>query len=379
MRLALHPRQVEPVVAVGQQHLGIARVHLGEELERPLGAVPRRVRAQGRLEVVAQRADLGALEESHVLRDRGSVPARPLLGRVDRLLPRQGAILLLLEGERSAGAGKFARHQRHLVRPRVREELHVRQVPVVVGDADAGGRGLRRHLLLHPLRERGGRLLRGVGSRDELRMARRLALQLRERVGLIVQAARAVDPEVVTVAGEVGPRLREELRDRREPPCQLRRFLRAQGKRVLPEIDTAPGKRPLARGLVALVRIDRDVKRGIALPGAEHPVVEGEPVHLRAHEVPVDLLGHRPARRVEFPEPRLPRGQLAPLRIHRGGAVVRHAVDEPRPLECAPLGEEGDELRMVPRFRHAGEREGAEEHGQSDPHEILLAQQRLFF
>ena len=107
--------------------------------------------------------------------------------------------------------------------------------------------------------------------------------------------------------------------------------------------------------LVALVRIDRDVKRGIARPGTEHPVVEIEPVHLRAHEVPVDPLGHRPGRRVDLPEPRLPRGQLAPLRVHRGGAVVRHAVDEPRPLECAPLGEEGDELRMLPRLRHAGE------------------------
>ena len=50
----------------------------------------------------------------------------------------QSAIALLLERQSRTRTRQLAAHQRHFVLPRVRHELHVREIPIVVGNADTG-------------------------------------------------------------------------------------------------------------------------------------------------------------------------------------------------------------------------------------------------
>ena len=80
-------------------------------------------------------------------------------------------------------------------------------------------------------------------------------------------------------------------------------------------------------------------------------MIEVEPVHLGAQEVVVHLSCHGPCCRVD-------RRKLLPvfregvvLRRHRRLPVVGHAVDDPRLLERAPIGEEGDQVVVARALR----------------------------
>src|SRR5438093_3804423 len=70
VRLVQHARIVEPVIAVRPHHLGVAVVHLGEELAGP-GPELADSRAQRRLHVIANRHDAVRAQEGHVLCNRG--------------------------------------------------------------------------------------------------------------------------------------------------------------------------------------------------------------------------------------------------------------------------------------------------------------------
>ena len=136
MRLALHPGQVDPVIAVRAHHHRIAIVDLGEELALLAGNESADAGAQRRLHPVAHGEDLLLAKEGHVLGDGGIEAALVLLRAGHRRERRQAAVLFLLERQAGAGAGQLALHQGDLLGPGVRNELHMREIPVVVGDAD---------------------------------------------------------------------------------------------------------------------------------------------------------------------------------------------------------------------------------------------------
>src|SRR5439155_25334824 len=128
---------------------------------------------------------------------------------------------------------------------------------------------------------------------------------------------------------------------------EIRRLLLRRWKAIRPELHRPVRLWTLARRLVALLVEDGDVERRISGPGTQDPVVEIQPVHLRARDLDIDLARDGPAAHVEGGEPALKGGQLAVLGGHRRRAVVRNASDEPGALEGAPFAEESKEIRVV--------------------------------
>ena len=125
--------------------------------------------------------------------------------------------------------------------------------------------------------------------------------ELVERRDLAAHRACAGDPEVVRVAGEISPRLREEGRDDRELAGELRLGLARERERVRPELDDVVMDRAFMRRRVALLGPDAEIEGGVARPGLEHAGVEIEAVHLRADERLVDALLDRPVARCRSP------------------------------------------------------------------------------
>ena len=277
-------------------------------------------------------------------------------------------VLQLLHREQGLGARELALHDRDQLRPRVRDELDVLQVPVVVLDADARRRGLRSLLRLEPRGQGVGRLhrlldvgLEGGGRAHELRAEQ-------PQIGaLLLQPLRSVEPEVVPVAREVDLRLREQARNRADLGADLRRGLRRQRVLVRPELEGAGRVRPFARRLVALLPEHRDVEGGDVRPRLQDAVVEVEPGELRAHDLVVDLLRDGPRARIDRGQTLLPGLELLLLRGHRGGAVVRHSVHELRLLERAPVSKEGDEV-LVSAGRRRGMRASSDQHPREQTH-----------
>jgi len=72
---------------------------------------------------------------------------------------------------------------------------------------------------------------------------------------------------------------------------------RRERERVGPEVDDAVRRRAFVRRGVARLRPDRGVVGRVAGPRLEHPHVEVETVHLRAHDLEVHPLFDRPAAR----------------------------------------------------------------------------------
>ena len=161
----------------------------------------------------------------------------------------------------------------------------------------------------------------------------------------MADALRAERPEVRALSHEVRLRLREKLRNRPDPRGQPGggAFGRER-KRVRPQVDPAGRERTLARRLVALVGVERDVEGGVARPRLQDAVVEVEAVHFRAHDVVIDLSADGPAARIDRGQATLPVDELPVLRGHGGRAVVRHAVDELRLLEGSPSGKQRDQV-----------------------------------
>ena len=125
-------------------------------------------------------------------------------GVLDHRQLRQAAVARLLELERGVGARELALQQRHFLLPGHRHEVDVLQAPGVVLLADAGRAVLRRRLRVQPGDEPHGRFARR-GDRLLERAAAALGLlrERIERVDLLAHRARAGDPEVARVAGQV--------------------------------------------------------------------------------------------------------------------------------------------------------------------------------
>ncbi len=307
------------------------------------------MRSQGGVHVAADSEHLALLEERHVLGD-GRAGAQPELLRAgDRILRRQAAILVLLEGEGRPSAGQLALNEGHLVGPGVGQQLNVRQVPVVVLDPHARGAGLRRRLLLQPADEAIRRIQAALNSRGERRMCVHstplrtspgFGGQVGEDRPLFFHAADAVNPEIAGVASEVAARLLQECGHRREPCSELAGFLRGERELPSPQLDGAERIRALAGRLIALVRHDADVEGRISRPWLQDAMVEIQPVHLCAQDMEIDLLCDGPRARIESGETSPIAGKLGLLRGHRGGRVVGNSVDQLGFLEGAPFGKE---------------------------------------
>ncbi len=72
----------------------------------------------------------------------------------------------------------------------------------------------------------------------------------------------------------------------------------------------------------------RDVERRIPRPGPSYAVVEVEPVHLGADQMPVDLLLDAPVGRVHLAKPVLPALELVMLPRHGVSGVVWNTVSK---------------------------------------------------
>ena len=376
MRVVRHPREIEPVIAVRAHHFGVTIIDLGEELARARGERAD-LRAERRLHLGANGHEVVPLEERHVLRDGGVEPARVLGSTRQRNLRRERPVAMLFQRERRPRPVELALHDRDFLGPRVRHELHVLQIPVVVRHADAGRADLRRGERVQPHRERVRRGLGALNVRLEVaRRGRHSRGELGELGSLLADALGAIDPEVFARADEVAPRLREQPRDRTDAGVDTRRAPRVQRERVAPELHGAERLRSLARRLVAPVAEHGDVERRIVRPRLEHAMVKVEPAHLGAHQLVIDLLGDRPSIRVDRREPSLVVDELLGLRRHRARRVVRHPVDHLRLLEGAPLGEQCGEILVPGAARHVRRgsvsRRGAasddEQRGQGEGH-----------
>ena len=90
-------------------------------------------------------------------------------------------------------------------------------------------------------------------------------------------------------------------------------------------------------------------------------MVEVEAVHLRTHDVPVDLMSNRPPARIDGRETPLIGRQLALLRGHCRGGVIGNAVRQVRLLKGAPVGEQRNQILVAAaarRLRRGGTRAG---------------------
>ena len=95
---------------------------------------------------------------------------------------------------------------------------------------------------------------------------------------------------------------------------------------ILPEPDRAVDGRPFLGGRVAFLGLDRSVVGGIAGERLEHREVVLHAVHLGPHEVVIDPLRDRPARRVDRREPLLEALQLREAPGVGGRRVVGYAA-----------------------------------------------------
>ena len=143
------------------------------------------------------------------------------LGARDRFRLRQLAVAPLLHREEGVRAGELSLHDRDLLAPRVRDELDVFQVPVVILDADAGRPGLRPRLASTPGREVVGRPSRLLDIRREpCRGAAQLYREILQIGALLPDALRPEGPQVSSVAVQVCPCLREKTPG--PPGCRRR-------------------------------------------------------------------------------------------------------------------------------------------------------------
>ena len=161
-------------------------------------------------------------KERHVLGDgRLGSPGVLFRARYGNLR-RELRVAPLFHGEKGAGARELALHERDLVLPGVRNELHVLQVPVVVSDPDARRSRLRRRLRIEPGGEVVRRRLRA--QRAVTSAARRLRgrVELRRERGeigaLLADALRSVRPEIPAVARQIRLRLARAGRGSRGGP-----------------------------------------------------------------------------------------------------------------------------------------------------------------
>ena len=91
---------------------------------------------------------------------------------------------------------------------------------------------------------------------------------------------------------------------------------------------------------------DVDVAAGVLDPGLHDAVAEVQAVHLRPHEVVVDLLRHGPRRRLQLGELALEALEGTVLAGNGLRGEVRLVLLEHALLEAAELLEEGDERRV---------------------------------
>ncbi len=132
-------------------------------------------------------------------------------------------------------ACELALQEAHFVVPGHRHQVDVPEAPVVVLLANAGRARLPGRLGVEPLDEAGGRLPRVADRRLELATAAGgLRSQRVERLDLAAHRAGAGDPEVVGVAGEVAPCLREQRRHDRELTGQFFLVVTLERERVGP-------------------------------------------------------------------------------------------------------------------------------------------------
>jgi hypothetical protein len=227
---------------------------------------------------------------------------------------------------------------------------------------------LARRLGAQPLAEGVGRIPRRYDGRVQVRAGASHPLAERFQVGAL-EPERAVpgQPEIACVApGQVGPGLIQQRRNGPDPLGQLGGVRVRQRVLVGPEVDPAVDHRALVGRHVALGRVDRHVERRIPCPRLSHPVVEVEPVHLGADQVPVDLLLHRPPGGAQSVQPVHPRRERGVLGSHGLGRVVRNTVRERRSFELAPLLEQLNELLVSPALRGRGIAATGQDRGQAE-------------
>ena len=372
MRSLAHRGELDPVVHVRAEGVGVPVVHLAEE-------VPQIVRVGERLEDAVHRPerrvhpgfgglDLLAFQEGQVAVHGFVEPPVELLGGSDPFELGQRPVPVLLEPERRMRTGQLAPDQGDHLFPRPGHQVDALHEPGVAVGPDSGRAGLPVRLGFEEGVEVLGRLPRGAHRRIEIGARPGDPLPEGEQVvRLVPERPEPGEPEIPRVrGGEVPLRLFEERRDRPDPRGEFGG--RGGRERVSPgpEVDPAVDHRALVGRDIALGGKDRHIERRVSRPRAPHPVVEVEPVHLGPHQVPVHLVPDAPAVRRERLEPGAPGGKFRELASHRRGGVVGYPVLERRALELAPLGEERDQVGVGSRRRRrrlgrAPEREQQEE------------------
>ena len=172
-----------------------------------------------------------------------------------------------------------------------------------------------------------GRRRAGVGDGAlEAVAGRGRPLRERARSRPAAHRARAGDPEIARVAGQVALRLAQQRRDAAQFCGQLRLVGSRERERVRPEFDHGVVRRSFVGRRVALSGPDRLVERGIAHPRLQDMDVEIEAVHLRANERVVDLL-------IDGPGVRLDRFQPASARSLSARRCAAFAIVRQR---CSP-------------------------------------------
>ncbi len=224
------------------------------------------------------------------------------------------------------------------------KELDVGEIPVVVGDADPRAARLAWRLLLEPGDECVGRVLRPLHRGGDIGLVGHLAGERGQYCALLFHPARPMEPEVARIAGEVLARLFQQRRDRPQQGGEVGGLLAGKREAIPPEFDRPVRLVALARRLIALLVEHGEIESGTPRPWAQDAMIEIEAIHLRAHDLEIDLPRHGPALDVERCQPALPAGQRAVLRGHRGSGVVGDAVDDLGTLERAPLSEESDQV-----------------------------------
>ena len=228
--------------------------------------------------------------------------------------------------------------------------MDVLQVPVVVRRSDARRGGHPGVPRLEPPSEPIDGLFRLPGVGDQVRVDGGQPVdQAGQHDALLPLDVDAGKPEVARLLGQIAPGLIQQSRhgsqfDAHRGPGQV-----AQRERILVEAQRARPLGPLARRNIGRRGMHHRVERRVARPRVHHPMVEIEAVHLGLDQPVVDLLGDRPRRVVDGGQPRLEAREAPALLVHGGARVVGDALDDLRPLECAPLLEQPHERVVVGR------------------------------
>jgi len=162
------------------------------------------------------------------------------------------AVPVLLERQRGGRARQLALRERQLAGPGVREQLHVREVPVVILDPHAGGPSFDAACAFEPADELVGRFLRrataaasaGCGAAWSRSCARRSAAVL----GVDSQP-----PQVARVPGQVAGALAAATLELARDVPRARRPGFPEGEPPTEQLDGAVGEGALPRRLIALV------------------------------------------------------------------------------------------------------------------------------